>query len=538
MSFDFPDCPLPPGSSVWAYLRDSGGETQDLTSQRAYVLGYCEYHRLHLARLFEDGAISGGSIAGRDEFELMVELSRLEKRPVVDGIIYWDIKRFARNVLDSQFYKADLRRRGYRLISISDNIPDNEFSIVFEAFLEWKAQKDREDIAKDTKRGLHYIVEMKDAEGNYLSVAPGKPPTCFRGERYDTGLKRNNGQPRIVQRWVPDEATWARGQRAWEMRAERASNDQIRRETGLYASAIDTGSVFNTFFRNQIYIGRFRYGGQVFEDFVPALTTLDIWHRVQELHYKRPEKGQSFPVGKIHPKTGRSEEYLLSGLCSCIFCQTAMHGNRNKRSDRTRFWRYYVCARKKARPAECQGKQVSAQRVEEAVLDKVNSTVLTLDYVGALAEQVNALLNDTAALEAMIEEKQARLRDIGRAIKNLIDTVEVHPSPDLVDRLRQREMERETERLNLERLQQRRRQAISIDEAVVMAVLGDMRRSLGGGEMRVRQKLLQQVVKKIEVGHNYGRVQCRFPLESLVGVWFVPSTENELNPCRVYEFSF
>ena len=154
MGFQFSPCPLPPLSRVWAYLRDSGGDTQDLASQRAYLLAYCEHHNLRLERVFEDGAISGGSTTGRDEFASMIDLARENTKPLVDGILYWDTKRFARNQLDSQFYKGDLRRRGYRLISLSDDIPDNEFAVVVEAFLEWKAQKDRQDIAKDVKRGI------------------------------------------------------------------------------------------------------------------------------------------------------------------------------------------------------------------------------------------------------------------------------------------------------------------------------------------------------------------------------------------------
>ena len=80
--YQFPACPLPPLSKVWAYLRDSGGDAQDLASQRAYMLAYCEHHQLRLEQVFEDSAISGGSVAGREQFELMVEMARRAERPV------------------------------------------------------------------------------------------------------------------------------------------------------------------------------------------------------------------------------------------------------------------------------------------------------------------------------------------------------------------------------------------------------------------------------------------------------------------------
>lgn len=533
MKFNFPACPLPAGASVWCYLRDSGGDTQDLASQRAYVLAYCEHYHLHLARLFEDGAISGGSVAGRDEFTLMIEMSRLSDAPAVSGIVYWDTKRFARNQLDSQFYKADLRRRGYTLISISDDIPDNEFAIVFESFLEWKAQKDREDISKDSRRGLAFIVGLKDADGQYVGVFPGKPPTCFTAERYDTGLKRNNGQPRIVQRIVPDLSTWERGVLAWQRRAERASYTEIEQACRLFPNAIKPDGSYNTFFANEIYIGRLHYGGQVYENFVKAMATPEQWEAVRSLAHQRPRKGQSFPAGKIHPKAGRAARYLLSGLCECEYCQAAMHGSVNTRKDRDQFWRFYICARKQANSKGCVSKSVSAQRLEEATLEVINSRVLTIDFVGELMEQVNRLLSDTGQIEGKLTDAERQLKSLDRAIKNLLDLAEVHPSADVLGRLREREGERNKKRSELTMLQnQISRQSVRVDERLIVSILADMKLSLNGAEMKARQHVLRHVVEKIIVGRNSARLHYKFPLKQLHWDWYMPLTGYELTPIQ------
>ena len=97
MGFQFSPCPLPPLSRVWAYLRDSGGDTQDLASQRAYLLAYCEHHNLRLERVFEDGAISGGSTTGRDEFASMIDLARENTKPLVDGMFLLSRKNHLNN---------------------------------------------------------------------------------------------------------------------------------------------------------------------------------------------------------------------------------------------------------------------------------------------------------------------------------------------------------------------------------------------------------------------------------------------------------
>jgi DNA invertase Pin-like site-specific DNA recombinase len=175
----FPPCSLPPGSPVWAYLRISTDD-QDITSQENYVINYCKHYGLVPIRIFKD-VMSGGQASNRDEFQLMISEARHHDKPIVKGILYWDIKRFARNKLEHQFYSAELKLKGYKLISLSDNIPDGPVGELYEEFLRWKAQQDLDDISKDTKRGHRDIISMKDENGNYLSLAPGTPPVCFKG---------------------------------------------------------------------------------------------------------------------------------------------------------------------------------------------------------------------------------------------------------------------------------------------------------------------------------------------------------------------
>lgn len=534
--FKFKSCPLSPFSRVWLYLRDSGGDNQDLASQRAFSLAYCEHYRLQIIRLFEDSAISGGSTKGRDEFMAMIDLSRSGKKPLIDAILYWDTKRFARNQVDSQFFKADLRRRGYKLVSLSDDIPDNSFGPVFESLLEWKAQQDRLDLSKDIRRGMSYIVGLKDDKGNYLGIFPGAPPTFFKGVLYDTGIKRNDGKMRVVQRIIPDSDTWHLGQRAWQMRAERASYFDIEKALNLFPNNNNPASTYYHLFRNEIYIGRLLYSGQTYENFVPALATPEQWERVQALTYQRPKAHANFPADKIHPKAGRGD-YLLSGLCNCIYCQSNIHGSTNRRRERKTGWSHYVCSAKEKRPERCpESKRIAARKIEPVIVDFIMSRVLTNDYVSQLAQQANALLSDGDVIQAEIDRQQRKVIEFNRAINSLIDTIELAPSPDLIARLKQRQIEREAARQKLEQLE---RQVATnshlIDESLVLKMLTEMRSILTSGEIRARQLILQSAVLKIELGRNEGNVHYRFPLAqvSLERVNWL-----ELNPVQICEFQF
>jgi DNA invertase Pin-like site-specific DNA recombinase len=113
------DWPLGAGSAVWAYLRVSGEDQAErgtpIAGQRAEVERYCQAHSLALSRWFVDEARPGGSTVGRDRFEELIRLAHQDGH-AVDGVIFWSWARFARDQVDANFCKSDLRRLGYTLI--------------------------------------------------------------------------------------------------------------------------------------------------------------------------------------------------------------------------------------------------------------------------------------------------------------------------------------------------------------------------------------------------------------------------------------
>jgi DNA invertase Pin-like site-specific DNA recombinase len=105
-------CPFTPGSRVWGYGRDSGGieQQESVASQRKAIQEYCRRYNLVLVHFFADEARIGSTTIGRDALEDLLYMARREAQ-TVDGIIFWSFSRLARDQLDSQFIKADLRRR-------------------------------------------------------------------------------------------------------------------------------------------------------------------------------------------------------------------------------------------------------------------------------------------------------------------------------------------------------------------------------------------------------------------------------------------
>jgi DNA invertase Pin-like site-specific DNA recombinase len=376
----FPPCPLPPGSLVWSYLRVSGDEQADsglpIAGQRQYVQDYVDRNQLVIAGWFIDEARPGNSTAKRDAFNEMIEASRRKPRPV-DGIIVWSLSRFARNLQDSQFYKADLRRRGYTLLFLSDDIPDGDIAPIVETLLEWKAQKDRVQMATDIQRGLHMLARMGYAPGGF-------PPRGYKAETVEIQIE---GKSRQVRRWVPDPDMWDLARKAWEMRAAGNSILQVHEETHLFHAKAG----YSSFFRNKTYLGVRLCGDLEIPNAHEALITQEMWDRVQMITDPRPMKGQ--PMLEPHPRRVNSR-FLLSGLLYCSVCGSAMCGEyQQKRASGHNEWSFYICNKKvRLGKTACPNGKLQKERLERAVLSALLDRVLTPDQMQHLLDEVNAAL--------------------------------------------------------------------------------------------------------------------------------------------------
>ena len=131
-------------------------------------------------------------------------------------------------------------------------------------------------------------------------------------------------------------------------------------------------------------------------------------------------------------------------------------------------------------------------------------------------------LSDNERYEREIATNQKQLRRLEKAIANLLDMAELHPSADVIARLNQREQERDTLKRDQERLyRQIEQRSVRVDQKLVVNVLTDMKRKLREGELKVRKQVLRQVVEQIELGRDVARLHYRFPLTHL---YFMPPT--------------
>lgn len=471
-----------------AYLRDSGGEDQDLSvdQQHQAIQEYCHQHGYILSRVFRDLAAPGSSVAGRDAFHEMIQYFR-SGQAAEQGVIVWKYSRFAREIDDSQYYKADLRRMGYEIISLKDNVPEGLNGRFFEAAVDWMNAKFLEDLSHDVKRGLNHIVSNHGA-------VPGTPPRGFMREPIEIG-KRRDGRSHILHRWVPDPQYEDLIRLAFQMRAEGKSVAEIHKTTRLYGSL----NSYSTFFRNMIYKGVLGFGDQIISDYCDPIVDPVIWDQVQDMMEDR----KHLSGNANHPRRAASE-YLLSGLAYCAECGSPLSGSKiksnKKKAGQANLWFYYECSAKQRKANDCKAQKIPCSILEEAVYREMIDFIFT-DQNIALVQ--SAIQEDDTEQRLLIQQTEydRQLSKIATQLEHVTDAIaNMGHSTALLQKLRDLEIEqREIYAQSLEIERQLQKKSAQIDSERIKDINLALKQTFHTLRVTQQREILKNLIKKITV---------------------------------------
>ena len=482
-----PACPFPPGSLVAAYFRDSGGETQDLSifQQESHFRTWCAQHGLAAGSIFRDAARPGSSVAERQAFHDMMHHFRSSAPEA--GLVIWSYSRFARDFDDAQFYRADIRRRGYLFHSLNDDIPEGAMGRLFEAVIDWKNEQFLEDLSRDVKRGLHDLVRTHGA-------VPGTPPRGFKREPIQIGARRD-GRPHIAHRWVPDPDLAPIIRQAFTLRAAGASMAEVHKATALYNSL----NSYTTFFSNKLYIGILVFGDLVIENYCEPVVDLDTWQTVQlRVQQHAAHRNLTEPGSRSHPRR-QSSRYLLSGLAYCARCGSPLYGLTSTQRNREATGRY-ACTRAHRR-RDCDLRPIPQPALEAAVLETLQSYILQPDVQLANLELIQAQQADHfKVIDAQKADLNKRLISVRRRIANTTAAIaEAGHSPALLETLARFEAEAGTLRGQLADLE---RQLAAPAPSYSPDALADLRLRLASSDPGTLRPLLAGLLSRVIIDRD------------------------------------
>lgn len=137
-------------------------------AQLKAIKKYCKDNNIILDTecIYIDEGISGRKADKRPAFQEMIKHA---KKKEFDVILVHKFDRFARSREDSVVYKSLLKKEcGIRVISITESIEDDKFSVILEAMLEAMAEYYSLNLSDEVKKGM----TEKAQRGEYQSSPP------------------------------------------------------------------------------------------------------------------------------------------------------------------------------------------------------------------------------------------------------------------------------------------------------------------------------------------------------------------------------
>jgi len=370
-----------------------------VAAQLRALRDYARENGYVVAREYVDEAESG-RVDDRPKFQEMIETASSANAPFRE-ILVWKFSRFTRKREHAVLYKSSLRRKGVRVVSITEPADDTPTGKLLEGIIESVDEFYSENLAVEVRRG------MREAASRGFWVG-SRTPYGFNRVMVQDGPKE-----RPVLEPDPDAARVVR--RIFDMADDGAGMLQICTALNDEGIASPGGKLWSKngvhfILRNEVYTGTLVWGANArtraepvrVEKAFPAIVSRAKFNRVNALMRSRAPK-------RTHPRRVGST-YLLSGLVRCGLCKSVFSGQEAKSG---RF-AYYVCQSimKRGRSA-CQAPRLNARRLEQMVLERIRANVLTEGIAPVLAAVVEQ------GMDVVGREQRKRLQTIEYEIEEV-----------------------------------------------------------------------------------------------------------------------
>ena len=407
-----------------------------------------------------DRAISG-TTDNRLQFQRMISDS---EKHTFEGVLVYQLDRFARNRYDSAINKARLKKNGVRVLSAKENISDDASGILVEGVLESMAEYYSAELSQKIHRGMEINAEKCLSNGSNpglgFKVAPDR---TYYVDPDEAAIVRE-----IFERYA-----------SGETKAEIIRDMQRRKVKTSLGKEFSPNSL-SRLLSNKRYIGVYIYNGTEKPGGMPRILDDDLFYRVQDIM----NKNKNAPA-----RTHGENEYLLTTKLFCGYCKEMMtgYGGTGKSG---RAYHYYAC--KKAKKKKCQKKIVNKQYIEDRVVAECLK-LLTPEKIEFIAKKVaEECSKDPDNLT--VRELKKSIREADQAIENLWRAIE---QGQAVDMLSERLAKRQEEKKQLEEtLAIEENKRINLTEPQVRAFL-DFVREMPNDDINKRRAIINIFVHSI-----------------------------------------
>ena len=488
------------------YARVSS-ERQDVdlsvAAQLRALRDYAERNGYLVVREYVDEAESG-LIADRPQFSRMLDEAGKPEAPFQE-ILVWKFSRFTRKREHAVAFKSMLRRRGIRVVSITEQADDTPTGKLLEAIIESVDEFYSENLAQEVSRGMREAASRGFWMTSYA-------PYGYKKVHVQDGAKT---RPRLELNPPSDAVV----RRVFDMVLHGKSILDVTKV--LNAEGIPTTNgkkwlktTINTMLANEAYTGTLVWGANArngtppvrIENAFPAIVSQQEFRKVRRLLKSRAPS-------KVNPRRA-SSAYLLSGLLKCETCGKAMTAADAKSGKYT----YYVChSLLKKGKGTCDTPRLNSKSFEKLIIDQIRENVLTesniRDLVKLLDEEMDgAAREQRERLETIEQELEDVKKRLGR-IWQLLETTDIEMA-DASERIKEhRDRQHQLEIAAQEaRSMLAERRAVLDSADTIAAFAEEMSEFLKTSELTETRAFVKSFVKEVLVKPGRAAVIYSLPM--------------------------
>ena len=474
-----------------------------VAAQLRALRDYAERNGYLVAREYVDEAESGRT-ANRPQFRRMLDEAAKPEAPFKE-ILVWKFSRFTRKREHAVAFKAMLRKKGVRVVSITEHADDSPTGKLMEAIIESVDEFYSENLAQEVTRG------MREAASRGFWVA-SRVPYGYRKLMVQDGAKK---RPTLET----DAATYAVVERIFSMAEVGRGILDITRTLNNEGIANPTGRLWSKngvhiILRNPVYTGTLVWGTDSKDKAEPVRVEKAFPAIISKAQFKRVNrKLRSRAPRRTHPRRVGSS-YLLSGLVRCRACNRALSGQDAKSGK----FSYYVCQSimKRGKDA-CETPRLNAKGFEALIVDQIRSNILTESNIRELVKLVDEEMDGVAKEQRQrLETIDSELVEVKRRLDrlyNLVETTDLNVD-DFKPRIRdhrERQEKLEASASEARAMLSQRREVLD-DVETITAYAQDLSVFLNESELTERRAFIGSFVKEIVVMPGNAVVRYTIPM--------------------------
>ena len=364
-------------AAIYARYSSAGQREESIEDQVRVCRAAIEAAGDAVGHVYEDRATTGTTTDRRAGFMRMVADAQ---RGLFSAVYVYKLDRFARNRYDAAVYRRRLKQAGVRLVSATERTGDGPDGILLESMLEGLAEYYSANLSENVRRGL---------AGNAMKCRHNGIRVFGYDHGPDGRYVVNEGEAAAVRR------VFAMYQQGSSFAEIIAALPAVRSKGGGPLTVQMVGKML----RNDKYAGVYRYGDTVVEGGMPQIVPREEFDAVQRRLALRTRRRSTV-------------DYLLSGKLFDTeghrYQSSSGHGKSGRK------YTYYRC------PAT--GHQVRRDALEAEVARMVADALAADDgavegiVADVMAEQEAALADDLAAVRAMERRLGQNAREQSRMV--------------------------------------------------------------------------------------------------------------------------